>query len=87
MKGEPIRDYFRLGPHVVEAMKLLREIGAEDIQVYRTKHILFEFMAGPEKVQIRMPCTPRSEGDQIDFFRQQIGRALRQKLSHRGGRA
>ena len=76
MRDSPVPKPRRIGKHVSAALDLLEEIGAGDVQVFKTRHVVVAFTYRARRFEIFMPCTPQSESDQVHFFRQALNRTL-----------
>jgi len=74
MRGEPIHHPRRVGRHVSGALDLLAEIGARDVRVWKTKHVVIAFNVAGAEHELRMACTPRDEDNALNVFRQDLFR-------------
>ena len=83
MRGNPVKEPWRIGSHIAGAVELLREIGATDIRVFKTKHVAIVFRAGRHELTVRASCTPADEHDSLMSTRQAIRRELAKALGAR----
>jgi hypothetical protein len=79
MRGKPVKDPRRIGAHVGVLLDELRELGATDVEVFKTKHLIVVFWAGPYRLEIRTACTPRDPYACVVWQRAAVRKALHDK--------
>ncbi len=83
MEPKPIKDPNRLGPHVREILDDLRRGGAEDIRVYKNKHLTICFRLGSEEFKVHTVCTPRDRDVFATVERGKLRRLFEARLAER----
>lgn len=80
MRPDPIKEPRRVGEHVAFALDFLKEHGAENVRVYKTRHLQVVFNLGRHELTIHMACTPLNAHDAIAHFRQELTRVVKKTL-------
>jgi hypothetical protein len=77
MRGEPVPRPRRIGQHISRVLDLLDEIGAREVTVWKTRHVVVQFAFRGRTFEVHCACTPKNEHDGFHHARQSIQRTLR----------
>jgi hypothetical protein len=81
MRSEVLKNPRRLGKHVSGVLDYLANLGIQDIEVIKSKHLRVSWKCGRHSGIISMPCTPRDEDNALRQSLQKI----RQEIARHAG--